>query len=471
MPTPWIDRVLWGIALVAIVGRFLALDHSPPGFWLDEFLAGLHLGCMSQAGQSGHGEKWPLFVLGAGGGYYTPVFLYFGMLWTKLFGLSFTSLRAMAALFVSITIAGIYLLAKRLGGPRVALWATLLASLSPWAFQFSRITWDPPLAPAFLIWCCNFWLLRRSWLGGILAGAMFAGALYSYPPTRIQAPLLFLALFFLTWGMTNRRWVRLAGFAVTSVLLVIPLLRFMTTPQFLERSSGLAIFSHGYLDQHRGHLYPILAFVNIFLDNLALHLRPSFLFFTGDPNLRHSTQMLGELGLLDDLALLFGVLLLASAIRNRAARGDESRLSPSLGQIFALAGSGILAGLVPAALTWEGLPHALRAIGAWPFFSLLGAGLIALAEKRWRLVRGFALATACAHICLFGWLYFREYPRIAGEAFNSDWRNSLTDISRLSPEARSSFARNNGDLLRFYMMRSGRYDCLQSEKVRADWAR
>jgi hypothetical protein len=322
-----------------------------------------------------------------------------------------------------------------------------------------------------VVWFCNFWLLRRPLLGGVLAGAAFAGALYSYPPTRIQAPLVFLALFFLTWHTTQRRWLRLAALAVTSVLLVIPLLRFMVTPQFLERSSGLAIFSHSYLEQHHGHLPLLLAFFQIFFDNFALHLRPSFLFFTGDPNMRHSTQMMGELGLLDDLALVFGAFLLVTALRKQATPADRAQPSPPFGPLFALAFAGILAGLIPAALTWEGLPHALRAIGAWPFFSLLGAGLIRLAERRWRLVRGVALATACLHVCLFGWIYFREYPRIAGDAFNLDVRRSLTDLSSLSPQARTSFARNQADALRFYMMRSGHYGCLESEKVRADWAR
>lgn len=462
----WCERVLWGLAVLALVTRFVALEQHPVGFWLDEYLGGLHLGCMSQAGQSGYGVKWPLFVPGAAGGFYTPVFLYFGMLWTKVFGLSIASVRGVSAFFVTLTIAGIFMLARRLGGRRLALWATLLACLSPWSFQFSRVAWDPPIAPAFIVWLCYFWMDRRPLRGGALAGACFAAALYSYPPARIQTPLLFLVLLLLTWRSAERRWLRLGAFAVVSTLVAVPLLRLMLTSDFMGRSNSLAIFSRDYLSQHKGHSSAVMAFLWTLGDNLALYVRPSFLFFTGDPNIRHSTQFMGELGLLDDLALAAGAVVLLARLR-RPADGEETGIPP----VVVLGVSGILFGVLPAALTWEGQPHALRAIGAWPFFSLLGAAGLVAAERRWRLLVPVGLATACVHCGLFGWLYFHEYPRIAGEAMWVPLRESLYDLDRLTPEARTRFARDNPDALRFYMMRSGRYSCVESEEVRKTWIR
>ena len=222
----------------------------------------------------------------------------------------------------------------------------------------------------------------------------------------------------------------------------------------------------GRLDQHRGHSNAVMAFLRILADNFAIHLRPSFLFFTGDPNIRHSTQFMGEFGLLDDLALAAGAVLVL-----RRIRGANENAAQGFPVVVLLAVSGILLGLLPAALTWEGLPHALRAIGAWPFFSLLGAAALVAAEKRWPAVLSLGLATACVHCGLFAWLYFHEYPRIAGEAMYAPLRESLDNLDRLTPEERSQFARENPDALRFYMMRNRRYGCLESEEVRKSWIR
>jgi len=74
---PWFVPVL---ATLWLVLRFIGLEHSPPGFYGDEIRAALHLICIGETGRSAYGERWPTFVYGAGGGLYTPPFLY----WRRL---------------------------------------------------------------------------------------------------------------------------------------------------------------------------------------------------------------------------------------------------------------------------------------------------------------------------------------------------------------------------------------------------
>jgi hypothetical protein len=184
-------------------------------------------------------------------------------------------------------------------------------------------------------------------------------------------------------------------------VLLVPLVRQSLTSHFTGRSMRLAIFAPEYLRDHRGIWTPFAFLVRTLLDNLALHFRPSFLFLTGDPNLRHSTQLFGELGLLDDLALLLGILLLGAALRGRAAPVTRELEAGAVRRYFALAAAGIVLGMLPAALTWEGLPHALRAIGAWPFVSLLGGGLLGLGEQQWRSTGRVACLISLIHAGLF----------------------------------------------------------------------
>jgi 4-amino-4-deoxy-L-arabinose transferase-like glycosyltransferase len=343
-PSSRIEWLLWGVIGFAVVVRFVGLEFTPPGFSMDEAIGAANLACLGETGRSADNVAWPLFAIGDGGGFYTPVYLYFGAAWTRLFGISIGSIRSIPAVFVSITLLGVYLLGRRLGGSRAGFWALLLASLSPWGFHFSRVAWDPPLAPAFLVWCCFFWTLTRPVLGGALSGVAFTLAIYSYPPARLQAPLVFAALFFITWQTTRKRLVRSLSFAIGSVPLAIPLIRRMLDPNFAGRGNSLAIFTPGYLKAHRGFWSSEFYFVRNLADNIAEHLRPSFLFLTGDANLRHASQYMGELGLVDDLALLLGLGLLVVAVRGDRCRPAEAGGNPPLGRLFLLGGSGFFLG-------------------------------------------------------------------------------------------------------------------------------
>ena len=91
---PWFVPVL---ATLWLGLRFVGLEQNPPGFYGDEFRGALHMICLGETGASAYGERWPVFVPGAGGGFYTPPFLYFGAAWAKVFGYSIASFRAIGS--------------------------------------------------------------------------------------------------------------------------------------------------------------------------------------------------------------------------------------------------------------------------------------------------------------------------------------------------------------------------------------
>jgi hypothetical protein len=472
-----LDVILLAVALALLAARFVALERSPPGFYVDEFLGALHVVCLSQTGHSSNGQAWPLFAEGGAGGFYTPVFLYLGAVWIRLFGPSIYSFRALAAFAGAMTVLGVTALAKRAGGPRFAFWTFILACLSPWGFQFSRIAWDPPLGPAFLVWAVYLWLGgRRTILEGALSGALFAGALYSYPPARIQGPLLFAALLVCDWP--RLRWRQVVGFGLSAATLLLPLAARYGDPGFRGRGASLAVFSDEFLQAHRGHWPSWLFFIRSLLDNVAAHFRPSFLFLGGDENPRHATQYFGELGLLDAFALVMGLALLAAMVREQIRPGRpvvRFAAAPGAGTLaryFGLASLGILSGILPAALTWEAIPHALRSIGAWPFFSLLGGGLLVLAEARWPAGRAGACAVAVLHAILMLFVYFRLYPPLARSAFSSSLHDAFAGTSVLSPADKASLiSREQVEGIRYYLIRSYGYDCASSSQAVSAWRR
>src|SRR6185503_12093383 len=74
-------------------------------------------------------------------------------------------------------------------------------------------------------------------------------------------------------------------------------------------------------------------------------------------------------------------------------------------------------GIFPSALTWDGVPHAIRGSECWPFVALLTGFIIAQAEQRWT----WALP-ACALVAVVfaaGFLrdYFQAFPLRARDEF------------------------------------------------------
>ena len=50
-----LEVILLAVAVALLGARFVALEWSPPGFYVDEFLGALHAICLSQTGHSSSG--------------------------------------------------------------------------------------------------------------------------------------------------------------------------------------------------------------------------------------------------------------------------------------------------------------------------------------------------------------------------------------------------------------------------------
>ena len=408
--------------------RFVGLEQSPPGFYGDEFRGALHQICLGETGESAYGERWPLFVRGAGGGYYTPPFLYFGAGWAKVFGYSIASFRAIAAFFSVLTIVALYGWVRRAAGHEIAAWTALVAALSPWSFQFSRIAWDPPLAPAFLMLGLWAWSQARAVPAGLLAGALAALAMYAYPPMRIQAPLVFGVLFAVELAGRRLRARAFVAFALSAALVALPLLLYTFSGEINRRGLAEAVFSPEYVAKNRGADAPIVFILKTTLANFSAHFSPGYLFFTGDANARHSTQRIGELGFVEILAIGIGVLLLLERWLGGAARtaGDAPAGAWGTRPLVSFSGFAVLAGILPAALCYTGVPHALRSIGAWPFQAVVFGFLLSrFARNGARAVRVIA-AVAVLHSAYFGYAYFVEYPKINDRWFHGSLKRILS---------------------------------------------
>lgn len=392
------------LATILIVNllRFWNLENAPKGFYIDEITSAVNAHCMATDGTDYSGKKWPLFGFGFGSPK-PPTQLYPLGFWVKIFGISIGSVRAFSAFAYTLGLIGLFLLARLMGGPTCA-WATLLvSSISPWGWMLSRLAFESILGPLFLIWGVFCFLRNPRWGNMVLAGFFMACAMYSYPPTRLQAPLVILLLVGYQIKQKHVALKSLGIFFIVLAVCCVPLLRGTLQGPLLDRFNSISILST---------TSSATDFLMTFTKNYFSHLSPQYLFLTGDNNYRHSTRHFGELSWLDMLGLGAGVWLFILLLKKK------KRPSPLVIFLLMAAASGI----VPAALTWESLPNALRSFGAQPFTELLLGYSLAQAIDRWPNILIVGSVTGAIFAASFLSVYFTTYPADSAEAFQSDLR-------------------------------------------------
>ncbi len=430
--------LLTTILLVDLL-RFFDLENVPQGFYIDEIASAVSAHCLATQGTDIPGKKWPLFSFLNFGSPKPPTQTYPMALWIKIFGVSIASIRGFEAFAYTLGLVGLFFLARLMGGPTCA-WLTLLASsLSPWGWMFSRIAFESILGPMFLVWGVFFFLRNSSWWNMAVSAFFMACAMYSYPPTRLHAPLVVLLLVGYQMKQKKLSLMPLGLFFIVLTLCSAPLVEGILQGPLQARFNGLSIAS-------KTSSWRDLSV--IFTQNYFSHLSPKFLFLTGDNNYRHSTRHFGELSWLDMLGLCAGLFFLIRLFKKWKA--------PSPLVIFLLMAAA--SGIIPAALTNEGLPHALRSMGTQPFIELLVGYCLAQAVECWPPLLLAASVTGAAFGASFLFVYFKIYPGESAEAFMSKVR---IDAEHCQTERDwSNFALQNPPLIaRYYILRNYHKPC------------
>ncbi|HEX6034903.1 MAG TPA: glycosyltransferase family 39 protein, partial [Anaerolineales bacterium] len=162
--------------------------------------------------------------------------MYWTLLIAKIFGtgLSFLSLKLGTAILGLLTLPFMYLLGKEIGGPRVGLFAFLLAGIGYWPNVISRVGLRFPLYPLFAA-PVLFFLVRglqtRNRNDFLLSGLFLGIGLHGYSPMRI-VPFVVVAAFVLYWlhsqsiGARKELSVWLVMVALVSAFVFLPLLSY-----------------------------------------------------------------------------------------------------------------------------------------------------------------------------------------------------------------------------------------------------
>lgn len=362
------------VAVILILGAYVRFTHLtclPGGLYPDEAMNTTDGLKAAEAG------TWPFFYENNNGreGLYISILGYL-LHW---FGPSLWIVRFLPALIGTLTLPAVYWLGRRVSGKFGGIMALGLMAFSYWHLNFSRVGFRALLMVFMLSWAFaflteGFWRLvnakNKARLFFAISGLFFGLSLHTYIAVRIApaavAVLFLLALIFYSsyWkGIIQNAIITIFFTALTAAPIVYDFL--LNPTHFTGRTGNVSLFNSPN-------------FVQNLLKNIGLTMA-SFLAY-GDQNWRHNYPWLPLTLPIWGVILLIGVgwgiaVFFKEIGKKIAGRGtkDKKRNWETVVWVFLIAWWGFL--LLPSILTSEGLPHALRSIGAIPPTFLL-VGLI-----------------------------------------------------------------------------------------------
>jgi len=391
------------IVLFAFGVRCYDLDRNPPGFFRDEADKAVTAKSLLLTGRDLEGRRLPYFVRSLNV-YTSGAYQYALVPFLLLLGMGEWVIRLPAALAGAATVTVAYLLGKEAYGRSTGLVVSALLAISPWHVCLSRWANQGTFLPLCLS-LAVYYLLRgrrstqvsgesaippagRNCRPFVISAIFLSLALYTYAPAKVLVPLFVVAMAAiyrreLFTRPAERRWPCCTKYFGILLLLALPMAHFTL---FEAERSGLRYDRISIFSQAASPAELVLLFFQGYLS----HFSPSFLLSTGDANLRHSVPGVGQLLWPEAIAALLGLYFLL----RRRSREDLLLLA------------WVALGPLPAALTREGLPHALRSIGALPSVQLLGAvGIVQSLEfLRRRETSGAPRSFSPRRIVLVAWV-------------------------------------------------------------------
>lgn len=415
------------LGAVVLLGLFLRINDittNPSELFEDEISGATSAWSTVTTGHDVIADHFPLFTTYLGA--QLPVYGLLTVPFQAVLGHTVLAVRLPAVLLGVAVIVLLYAFVRALAGRTVALLSAAVVAVLPWAVQFGRIGWDNASYPPLLLGGLLL-LLRgldrppagRWWL--LSGAAVLALTAYTYQIAIVMTPLFSAPVLWVRRDQVARvdRRILAAGIVIAAAIVVPYLWTFATVPDFRSRTDEIATFATGVR----------AATLERFVVNYVANLSFTFLFVSGDPNLRHGTGQ-GEL-----LLWMLPPALIGIGWSIRHARRSA---------LAAVALAWLLAAPLPAALTNDGVPHAARSmleLLAWPM--LIAVGIRAAWSVRFPRRRlGAALAAAGLVATLLAVVtetatYYRSmftsYPAVSAHAWRSGTAATMREVAARTP--------------------------------------
>jgi hypothetical protein len=373
--------------LTILLVRLYGLEKSPITVGYDEAALGYNAYSILLTGKDEYGTPHPL-SLRSFNDFKPALYSYVAIPFIHFMGLSQTSVRAPSAVLGTISLIFLLLIFIKISGKRgfVSLLILVLISFFPWRIHFSRVALETNISMAFftgLVWCLmNF---KKNWFyktGVILFSTL---AIYSYHAARAAVPAMIFLTLIDPLSFDFKDFVK-NPFKVIGKLWPLFVVILLYIPLFIEFQTSM-ILTRFDLTNVFNHFYPFTPRELIFMPNVWINLLGHPLYYLGGILVGHFFAYLSPRNL--SLLIYPGVIQSAQVISGTGMLGFFGGILFAIGLIFNIKELiqdkekriiiyWILAGILPAAITWEWF-YPLRSLNIYPALDLIaGLGIITI---------------------------------------------------------------------------------------------
>lgn len=404
--------ILLVLAVLTAVGlRFVQLDDLPTGLFRDEARHG------GQALRILAGERMvysPVANLPAG-------YFYLSALPISWFGESAWSIRVVAALAGTMSVALLYVMFKPLLQAPIALWSSVVLATLLWHVGLSRIGFPATLGPLLTIFATGAWYRTfnssRPLMWSSVAGVATGFMLMVYHSARLMPLVVVLTIVVLAlqhrWSV-RRVLLPFALFVMVAGVVASPILWYAITQpdNYMRRIGVTSIMADAAI---RGLPVWLAVFDNV-------HAYVGMLFVAGDTNPRHYNLGAPQLYAVDALAFVVGVIWM------------QQLRTVWRWWLYGWLGIGLLSGILSV-----DAPHALRTVEATvPVAIITGVGfyrMTSIARPLMQLMLVLLVLSGSATWSSSQYLFWQRDPRTQSR-FDTDATNDVRFVHQLMQRPR-----------------------------------
>ncbi len=329
--------IFGAIVLLALLFRLYHLNILPPGLHPDEAANGLDI--------INRIFKADIRVIYNTNGPRESLFFFLQAIFVAIMGNTILALRMAPALIGIITVVMLYVLTKDWFGRRTALIAAFLMAINPWVNTVSRDGFRASMVPLVIILTGYFAgkaYKTQKLIYFILAGFAFGVGFYTYTAFTMFALVPISGLIYML--IAKREWLKTnVSLLLVSVLVVaITLIPLVVTVAKHPSDSVARAGGTSFLNKDLNNGQPVVTLLQGTAKTLLQYN------YRGDENNRHNLSGEPLLNTFVGIMLILGLLVAFSRLK-------RIKYASILAIFFVM--------MLPAILTAEGLPHALRSIG------------------------------------------------------------------------------------------------------------
>lgn len=442
--------LLFLIVLLALFLRIYKIDQVPASLYYDEVDYGYQARSLLETGKDYRGNLSPFYVQSFND-VRTPLPAYLTVISTLVFKSPEYQVRIPFVLSgVLVVVLSFFLVRLLTKNDRISLISAFIFATNPWLIQFSRVSHEVGIMMlVFLLGLIFFFksLEGKKYLHLIFSSLFLSLSIYTYRTMSLFLPLivLILVMFFrkdlIFFGFKKLILIFLIMSAVTLPFLFATTFWSPDIPRinqvsiFSEKSFPVQIQRSREVDSgdlsdktlgKKAIWYSkffhnkLISWLDIFTNNYLSPFSTQFLFTSGDSNLRHSVGQMGQLLLLDFVALVLGIIFIYKNIGKKTYQ-------------FLLLW--LLLSPIPAALTFDGAMHAPRLfIFSAPLLITVAMGwhFLFTIIKKLKYARIIAVSLITFWVILFAFYlhrYFVHYRVEGASSFGYGFKQAMEVIS------------------------------------------